>query len=123
VSDSLDAYAAHSRRFTQPFQPAFCLTRTIDKNESEVRSGKGLIGKSPRTFASLHPISALQPRLGLIIPSFVNGIVINSDEHGKDVDLTIFTDVFAHRDGRWQPINAQENRVETMLPPNRKTPH
>ena len=46
----------------------------------------------------------------------VNGIVINSDEHGKDVDRTIFTDVFAYRDGRWQAINAQENRVEKMTP-------
>jgi hypothetical protein len=99
------------------------LTQTIDKNESEARSGKCHIGKSPRTLASLAPISALQPRLGLIIPSFVNGIAINSDEHGKDVDRTIFADVFAYSDGRWQAINAQENRVETMLRPNRKTPH
>jgi hypothetical protein len=47
----------------------------------------------------------------------VNGIVITSDEHAKDVDRTIFTDVFAYRDGRWQAINGQENRVEKMPPP------
>jgi hypothetical protein len=46
----------------------------------------------------------------------VNGIVITSDEHAKDVDRTIFTDVFAYRDGRWQAINAQENRVEEKPP-------
>jgi hypothetical protein len=44
----------------------------------------------------------------------VNGIVVTSDEHGQDVDKTIFTDVFAYRDGRWQAVNAQENRVEKM---------
>ncbi len=42
----------------------------------------------------------------------VNGIVVASDEHGKEVNRTIFTDVFVYRDGRWQAINAQENRVE-----------
>jgi predicted GNAT superfamily acetyltransferase len=42
----------------------------------------------------------------------VNGIVVASDEHGQDVDRTIFTDVFAYRGGRWQAVNAQENRVE-----------
>jgi hypothetical protein len=47
----------------------------------------------------------------------VNGIVVTSDEHGKDVDRTIFTDVFAYRDGRWQAINAQENRVAAKPPP------
>jgi hypothetical protein len=47
----------------------------------------------------------------------VTGIVITSDEHAKDVDRTIFTDVFAYRDGRWQAINAQENRMEEKPPP------
>jgi hypothetical protein len=42
----------------------------------------------------------------------VNGIVVTSDEHGREVDRTIFTDVFAYREGRWQAINGQENRVE-----------
>jgi hypothetical protein len=42
----------------------------------------------------------------------VNGIVVTSDERGKDVNRTIFTDVFAYHDGRWQAINAQENKVE-----------
>jgi hypothetical protein len=44
----------------------------------------------------------------------VNGIVVTSEEHGQDVDKTIFTDVFAYREGRWQAINAQENRVEQL---------
>jgi hypothetical protein len=44
----------------------------------------------------------------------VNGIVATSDEHGKDVNRTIFTDVFVYRDGRWQAINAQENKVEKL---------
>jgi hypothetical protein len=47
----------------------------------------------------------------------VNGIVITSDEHAKDVDRSIFTDVFVYRDGRWQAVNGQENRVEKLSPP------
>jgi Domain of unknown function (DUF4440) len=42
----------------------------------------------------------------------VNGIVVAGDEHGQEVDRTIFTDVFVYREGRWQAVNAQENRVE-----------
>jgi len=41
-----------------------------------------------------------------------NGIVIASDESGKELDRSVFTDVFVYRDGRWQAVNAQENRVE-----------
>ena len=48
----------------------------------------------------------------------VNGIVVTSDENGKQLDRTIFTDVFAWREGRWQAINAQENKVEPRKPPN-----
>src|SRR5262245_33929632 len=47
----------------------------------------------------------------------VNGIVLTSDKDGKQLDRTIFTDVFAYREGRWQAINAQENRVEQLKPP------
>jgi len=42
----------------------------------------------------------------------VNGVVIASDESGKEVERSVFTDVFVYRDGRWQAVNAQENRVE-----------
>ncbi|HZT59962.1 MAG TPA: nuclear transport factor 2 family protein [Pyrinomonadaceae bacterium] len=41
-----------------------------------------------------------------------NGVVVTSDERGQEVDRSIFTDVFAYRGGRWQAVNAQENRVE-----------
>lgn len=47
----------------------------------------------------------------------VNGIVVTSDENGKDVNKSIFTDVFVYRDGRWQAVNAQENQVENRPPP------
>jgi len=49
--------------------------------------------------------------------AIVNGLVVTSDEHGKDVDRTVFTDVFAYRDGCWRAINAQENRVEQLQNP------
>jgi len=51
------------------------------------------------------------------IVGIVNGIVVTSDENGKEVNRTVFTDVFAKRDGRWQAINAQENKVESLQKP------
>jgi uncharacterized protein DUF4440 len=44
----------------------------------------------------------------------VNGVVIASDGSGKELGRTMFTDVFAYRDGRWQAVNAQENQVEQV---------
>jgi|SRR5579859_124124 len=37
----------------------------------------------------------------------VNGIVVSTMAPGKN-QKTIFTDVFAYRDGKWQAVNAQE---------------
>jgi hypothetical protein len=39
----------------------------------------------------------------------VNGIVVATDDSGKPVRKTLFTDVFAYRNGRWQAVNSQEN--------------
>jgi hypothetical protein len=36
----------------------------------------------------------------------VNGAVIQKTEHGER--KTLFTDVFAYRDGKWQAVSAQE---------------
>ena len=48
----------------------------------------------------------------------VTGVVVTTDEKGPsqtgenhEVDRTVFTDVFAWRDGRLQAVNAQENAV------------
>jgi hypothetical protein len=41
----------------------------------------------------------------------VNGSVIATNDSGKELDRTMFTDVFVFRDGRWQAVNAQENKV------------
>jgi len=38
--------------------------------------------------------------------------VIASDPSGKELDRTMFTDVFVYRDGRWQAVNGQENAVQ-----------
>ena len=43
-----------------------------------------------------------------------NGSVVATDASGKELDRTMFTDVFVHRDGRWQAVNAQENGVRLM---------
>jgi len=40
----------------------------------------------------------------------VTGMVIATDGAGHE-DKTVFTDVFAKRNGRWQAVNAQENPV------------
>jgi hypothetical protein len=43
--------------------------------------------------------------------AIATGIVATTDAKGSTT-RSIFTDVFARRDGRWQAVNAQENRVE-----------
>ncbi|HZS28465.1 MAG TPA: hypothetical protein VFB76_14645 [Candidatus Angelobacter sp.] len=44
--------------------------------------------------------------------AIVNGSVIAADDSGKELSCSMFTDVFIHRKGRWQAVNAQENAVE-----------
>ncbi|HET6886911.1 MAG TPA: hypothetical protein VFH87_03205 [Candidatus Udaeobacter sp.] len=39
----------------------------------------------------------------------MNGAVIEATEHGER--KTLFTDVSAYRDGKWQAVSAQELRV------------
>src|SRR5262249_43990662 len=39
----------------------------------------------------------------------VNGIVLTSDEQGRELERSVFTDAFVRRNGRWEAINAQEN--------------
>jgi len=39
----------------------------------------------------------------------VNGSVIAADGSGKELERTMFTDVFVLRNGRWQAVNGQEN--------------
>ncbi len=41
----------------------------------------------------------------------VNGAVIKTTDHGEH--KTLFTDVFAYRDGKWQAVSAQELPVAT----------
>jgi hypothetical protein len=47
----------------------------------------------------------------------VNGLVITTDKNGREVDKTVFTDVFVYREGRWQAVNAQENVVRKLSNP------
>ncbi|HET9181932.1 MAG TPA: nuclear transport factor 2 family protein [Candidatus Angelobacter sp.] len=42
----------------------------------------------------------------------VNGIVVATDKSGTPAHKTVFTDVFAYRDGRWQAVNSQENSFQ-----------
>lgn len=41
--------------------------------------------------------------------AIVNGSVTATDTGGKELDRSMFTDVFVFRNGRWQAVNAQEN--------------
>lgn len=43
--------------------------------------------------------------------AIVNGSVIATGASGKELDRTMFTDVFVKRHERWQAVNAQENQV------------
>jgi hypothetical protein len=44
--------------------------------------------------------------------AIVNGSVIATGNGGKELDRTMFTDVFILRQGRWQAVNGQENAVQ-----------
>ena len=44
--------------------------------------------------------------------AIANGIVEDTNRSGGDSHRTIFTDVFAYRNGRWQAVNAQENAID-----------
>jgi hypothetical protein len=55
--------------------------------------------KPPR----LPEVGRSQTEIGVAI---VNGAVIETTEHGER--KTLFTDVFAYRDGKWQAVSAQE---------------
>jgi len=44
--------------------------------------------------------------------AIANGIVAVSDDHGKLISKSIFTDVFMKRNGKWRAVNAQENLVQ-----------
>ena len=46
--------------------------------------------------------------------SIANGLVVTSDENGKEIGRNVFTDVFSYRNGRWQAINGQETDVRKM---------
>jgi hypothetical protein len=46
--------------------------------------------------------------------AIVNGSVIATDDHGKELERTMFTDVFILRDGRWQAVNGQENTARAQ---------
>lgn len=46
----------------------------------------------------------------------VNGTVVAEDLNRREVSRTVFTDVFAYRDRRWQAINGQENAVWPAQP-------
>ena len=67
--------------------------------------------KSPPTTKSKDRFSDLQVRVYGDV-GVVNGVVVTTDTSGRDIRESIFTDVFIFRDGRWQAINAQENRIE-----------
>lgn len=44
----------------------------------------------------------------------VNGSVVATDDAGKELDRTMFTDVFVFRGDRWQAVNAQENQIRSL---------
>jgi hypothetical protein len=43
--------------------------------------------------------------------AIARGVVTTTDAQGRIIRKLLFTDVFVKRDGRWQAVSAQENRV------------
>jgi hypothetical protein len=54
--------------------------------------------------------------------AIVNGTVVASDAQGREVERSVFTDVFAYRERRWRAVNAQENRVVAQQTVTLKSP-
>lgn len=72
-----------------------------------LRSGKRSLDHLKRHFENLK--IRIYGSVGI-----VNGIVVATDKSGMPAHKTVFTDVFAYRDGRWQAINSQENNYQAL---------
>jgi hypothetical protein len=48
--------------------------------------------------------------------AIVTGQVVSINKVKHQTDKTVFTDVFVYRNGQWQAVNAQENKVEKPGP-------
>jgi hypothetical protein len=72
---------------------------TKDQHLRFLREHPGRSQRSEKRFEDLHV--RVYGEAGI-----VNGAVIETTEHGKR--RTLFTDVFAYRDGKWQAVSAQE---------------
>lgn len=66
----------------------------------------GFVRSHPNTSPGKHKFERLQVRVYGSV-AIANGIVVAEIE-GKGQRRTLFTDVFAFRNGRWQAVNAQE---------------
>jgi hypothetical protein len=65
-------------------------------------------GKHPQPAGRLAEFDKFQVRFYGDV-AVVNGSVIAADGSGKELERTMFTDVFVLRNGRWQAVNGQEN--------------
>jgi hypothetical protein len=72
---------------------------TKDQHLRFLREHPALSQRSEKRFEDLHV--RVYGEAGI-----VTGAVIETTEHGES--RTLFTDVFAYRDGKWQAVNAQE---------------
>ena len=61
----------------------------------------------PQKLRPLHHFDDMRVRIFKDV-GLVNGIVVETNERGEVLRKTLFTDVFAYRDGRWQAVSAQE---------------
>lgn len=66
----------------------------------------GFVRSHPNTSSGEHKFERLQVRVYGSV-AIANGIVVEEVE-GKGQRRTLFTDVFAFRNGSWQAVNAQE---------------
>ena len=74
------------------------------------RDRAALIALENEWLANLHNPACSKVRVYGDV-GFVNGVVLTTDERGREAERTSFTDVFVRRNGRWEAVNAQENAV------------
>jgi hypothetical protein len=112
--DSKQQLLALENRWLQVEDDPVALESILAPDFLHVVPGEIITKEQQLQFLRQHPASSQRPEkhfedLHVRVygeAGIVNGAVIETSEHGQR--KTLFTDVFAQRDGKWQAVSAQE---------------
>ena len=114
AEESKQALLALENRWLQAEDDPVALEDILSSDFLHVVPGEIITKKQHLQFLRDHPASGRRPEkrfedLHVRVygeAGIVNGAVIQNTDHGAR--KTLFTDVFAYRDGKWQAVSAQE---------------